>query len=272
MRQIRWFILLAFISPVFVQCQQAPGSGPAAPLLRSGEGFAWASVDGTSKGFGEEATEARLGGLANLLWLRLEGEEWAARMVSFKCKGELNGVRCSNRKGHGKVNLAKATLEGCNLAFLVWSMESAERWKKDYGEGVARYRLDQVFKPFLGNRWKAGETLPVMGAEWTGDSELLRTTPMVLAKWLADPDQEPLLTLCKRLMSGAFDGWITKDSEWWFIVGMAPTALMLSASGDTSTWVAGSNGERSVVLHSPKTLGKMEALARMKEILLLPKK
>lgn len=213
-----------------------------------------------------------MGSLAKLLWLRLEGEEWASRMVTFKCKGELNSIRCWNRKGHGKVDLAKATKESCNLAFLVWSMESEERWKKDYGEGVARYRLERIFKPFLGTRLKAGDSLPALGPEWIGDGDLLRTTPLNMAKWMADPEQEQLLSLCKRMMGGAFDGWIIKGDEWWFKTGTAP---MLSASNDpsgTSAWVAGSNGERSVVLHLPTGRGKAEGLARMKEILLLPKK
>ena len=210
-----------------------------------------------------------MGSLAKLVWLRLEGEDWASRKVSFRCKGELNGVQCWNRKGHGKVDLAKATVESCNLAFLAWSMESAEQWKKEYGEGVARYRMEQAFKPFLGARLKAGDTLPALGPEWIGDGDLLRTTPLAMAKWLADPEQEALHALCKRLFSGIFDGWIFKGAEWWFKTGTAPVPGDPSA---TSAWVAGSNGDLSVVLHLPKGRGKAEGLARMKEILLLPKK
>ncbi|MBL0209738.1 MAG: hypothetical protein IPQ13_02325 [Holophagaceae bacterium] len=254
------------------QAHRPPSAGLAAPALQPGEGFAMASADGASKGFGEAAREDSMGSLAMLLWLRLEGEEWAAKMVSFKCKGELNGLRCWNRKGHGKVDLAKATAESCNLAFLVWSLESAERWKKDYGEGAAKYRLEQVFKPFWGNRVKAGETIPAMGPEWIGDGDLLRTTPLAMAKWLADPDQEPLLSLCKRLMSGAFDGWITKGAEWWFKTGLAPSLPGANDPKGLSTWVAGANGEHVVVLHLPKADGRLDILARLKAILLLPKK
>lgn len=275
MKRMQRFIPLLFVAPLLAQGQQAPVPGMAAPILQPGEGFAWASSDGTSKEFGEATKETSMGSLANLLWLRLEGDEWAARGVSFKCKGELNGAHCWNHKGHGKVDLAKATLESCNLAFLSWSMESAVRWKQDYGDGAARYRLEQVFNPFLGPRLKAGDTLPVLGPEWIGDGELLRTTPLGLAKWLTHPDQDPLLSLCKRLMGGVFDGWITKGAEWWFITGTTPTALVSSVPNDPSrtfTWVVGSNGERSVVLHLPKGRGKAEALGRMKEILLLPKK
>jgi len=260
---------LVLVSRMSAQGSQVPTPGLTAPILQPGEGFAWASADGTSKGFGEDTKEAPMGSLAKLLWLRLEGEEWAARMVTFKCKGVANGVYCWNRKGHGSVNLDKATIESCNLAFLEWSMESAERWKKDYGEGVARYRLEMIFKPFLGNRLKPGDTLPMMSPEWIGDGDLLRTTPLAMAKWLADPEQELLLSLCKRLFGGAFDGWIFMGSEWWFKTGTAPVP------GDpsiTSAWVAGSNGGSSVVLHLPKGRGKAEGLARMKEILLLPKK
>ena len=271
MKKILWAvsISMALAPQVLAETPQVPAPGLAAPILQPGEGFAWAAADGTFKGFGEDTKEAPMGSLAKLLWLRIEGEDWAARRVSFKCKGELNGVHCWNRKGHGKVDLAKATAESCNLAFLVWSMESAERWKKDYGEGAARYRMEQIFKPFWGTRLKAGDTLPVLGPEWIGDGDLLRTTPLNMARWLADPDQEPLLSLCKRLMGGVFDGWITKGSEWWFKTGTAP---ILGDPSGTSAWVAGSNGERSVVLHLPKGRGKAEGLARMKEILLLPKK
>ena len=274
MKRILWAmgIPLALVSQVLAQAQQAPTPGLAAPILQPGEGFAWASADGTFKDFGEDTKEAPMGSLAELLWLRIEGEEWASRVVSFKCKGELNGIHCSNPKGHGKVDLAKATIESCNLAFLVWSMESAERWKKDYGEEVARYRLEHFFKPFLGTRLKPGDTLPALGPEWIGDGDLLRTTPLAMAKWLADPEQEPLLPLCKRLMGGIFDGWITKGSDWWFKTGTAPVLSALNDPSGTSAWVAGSNGERSVVLHLPKGRGKAEGLARMKEILLLPKK
>jgi hypothetical protein len=271
MKTILWVIsaCLVFAPKALAQGTYVPTPGFSAPVLQPGEGFAWASADGTFKDFGEDSKEAPMGSLAELLWLRLEGEEWAARMVSFKCKGELSGLHCWNRKGHGKVDLAKAMVESCNLAFLVWSTESAERWKKDYGEGAARYRLDQVFRSFLGNRLKPGETLPVLGPEWIGDGDLLQTTPLAMAKWLADVEQEPVYNLCKRLLSGAFDGWITKSADWWFKTGASSGPVDSSA---TFTWVVGSNGERSVVLHLPKGRGKMEALARMKEILLLPKK
>ncbi len=252
----------------YAQAPLRPVARLEAPVLRPGEGFAWAAADGTFKSFGE-GQEAPMGGLAKLVWLRLEGEEWSARMVAFKCKGELNGIHCRNRKGHGKVDLAKATIENCDLAFLAWSLESAARWKQDYGESVASYRLDQSFKPFLGPRLKAGDTLPALGPEWIGDGGLLRTTPLAMARWLADPDQEQLQSLCKRLLGGVFDGWITKGSAWWFNAG---TAVAPGDPGSTTVWVAGSNGERSVVLHLPKGRGEAEGLARMKEILSLPKK
>ncbi len=246
------------------------------PVLQPGEGFAMVTVDGGLKAFGDAQKEAPMGSLAKLVWLRLEGDDWAARMVSFKCKGEWNGVHCWNRKGHGKVNLDKATEESCNLAFLAWSMESAERWKKDYGEGVSRLRLERAFGPFLGTRLKAGDTLPTLGPEWIGDGDLLRTTPQAMAKWLADSDQEPLRIHCKRLLGGTFDGWITKGADWWFKTGTAPVT---GDPGATSAWVAGSKegshgetGDTIVVLHLPRGRGKAEGLARMKEILQLPKK
>ncbi len=261
-------ILWAASVPVAVLAQ-APTPAEFNPVLQPGEGFALATPEGAVKAFGEARKEAALGGLAELVWLRLEGDDWGARMVNFKCKGEFNGLRCWNRKGHGKVDLAKAIAESCELAFLAWSLESAERWKKDYGEGVARLRLERAFGPFLGGRLKAGDTLPPLGPEWIGEGDLLRATPETLARWLADPDQEPLRSQCARLLGGAFDGWITKGSDWWFKVG---TAAVPGEPGMTSAWVAGCKGDTAVVLQFPKGRGKAEGLARMKVILQLPKK
>ena len=172
--------------------------------------------DGEVKSYGEARKEAPMGSLAKLLWVRIEGDEWGTRLVSFKCTGEWNGFHCWLKKGHGRVDLAKATAESCNLAYLSWVTESSQRWKIDYGDGVARLRLEEVFKPFLGDRLKAGDTLPTFGPEWVGDGELLRTTPEAMAKWLADPGQYELRNRCKRLLGGTFDGWITKEAAWWF--------------------------------------------------------
>ena len=262
-------ILFAFSVSALALAQAAKVPPALTPVLLPGEGLAIAGPTGLQKGYGESKVEAPMGSLAELLWLRLEGDDWGGRQVAFKCKGEWNGFHCWNPKGHGRVDLAKATSESCNLAFLFWAMQSVEGWKHDYGEGAARLRLELVFKPFLGNRLPAGDVLPVITPAWVGEGDLLRTTPEALATWMADQDQEELRNRFKRLMGGAFDGWIIKGAPWWFKTGIS------KVSGDTTVntiWVAGSDGESTVVLHLPKGRGPTEGLARMKEILHLPKK
>lgn len=256
---------LIAISPSWAQAPQAPAA--EAPALLPGEGLALAEQAGPQQAYGQSQTEAPMGSLAQLLWLSLEGSDWEARSVKFKCKGTWNGFHCSNPKGHGRVDLAKATQEGCTLAYLSWVLESAEYWKKDYGEGAARIRLEQAFRPFLGKRLPPGETLPAFGPAWVGDGDLLRTTPQAMATWLAD--QEDLLNRCKRLMGGVFDGLFTKGAAWWFIPG---TALAPGTAAATSAWVAGSDGQTAVVLFLPRGRGPIEGLARMKAVLRSPKK
>jgi hypothetical protein len=250
---------------------QAPLPAKAVALasqLEPGEGLAIADPDGTVHLYGEATKEAPMGSLAKLAWLRLEGEDWAAMDVRFKCTGQLGPYHCWLPKGHGKVDLAKATQESCNLAFLAWAQMSVERWRRQLGEGAGRARLEDAFSPFLGNRMPPGDTIPEMTPDWVGEGELLRTSPEAMLRWLMDPTQEQLLTQCRRLFLGFFRETF-QETAWWMKTG---TGAVLSDPAATSAWVAGSNSQVIAVLHLPRGKGKAEGLARFRALMGIPEK
>ncbi len=249
---------------------QGPAAAPRpeAPVLLPGEGLAVAGADGQIFTYGEATRETPMGSLAKLLWMRLEGDEWVSLGVTFKCTGEWNGHHCWLAKGHGRVDLGKALQESCNLAFFAWVQMSAERWRRYYGEGVARVRLDEVFGPFLGNRLKAGDGLPVFDPEWIGDGELLRTSPEAMLTWMLDPHQEEAMARCRRTLLG-FTGSMIKNQPWWAKTGTAPCP---GSPGETSAWVAGSNGDVTCVLRLPRGKGRSDGLARFRALMKIPEK
>jgi hypothetical protein len=236
------------------------------PLLKPGEGFAITMGDGEVHAYGAAKQEAPMGQLALLVWMRMEGTEWASRDVRFNCTGKSGPFVCWNHEGHGKVNLAKALRESCNLAFLAWITQSQIQWIADYGEGAARNRMEEVFAPFLGRRLPAGDGLPPLTPAWVGDGDLLRTSPEAFLRWLMEPEQAPVLNFGKRFLAGFWSD--VKDllgkEDWWFKTGTAPVPGDPTA---TSAWVAGGRGEAIVVLHLPRGRGKQEGLVRMREIL-----
>ncbi len=238
------------------------------PQLLSGEGLAIGEADRTVRLYGETSQETPMGSLAKLVWLRLEGEDWSALDPSFKCTGKMGPYHCWLAAGHGKVNLAKATQESCNLAYLAWTMESADRWKRHYGEGAARTRLEEVFRPFLGNRLPPGDKLPEMTPEWVGEGDLLRTSPEAMLEWLMDPSQESMRERAKRVLLGFFTVEFKTD-PWWMKTG---TAAVLSDPAATSAWVVGSNGRTIAVLRLPRGRGKAEGLERFQTLMGLPRK
>lgn len=250
-----------------VGAAQAPVVDFAPPLL-PGEALAVARADGVVRLFGEAQKEAPMGSLAKLVWLRLEGDDWAAQNPVFKCTGQLGTHQCWLPQGHGKVTLAKATQESCNLAYLSWARMSAEGWKRQLGEGAGRARFEEVFRPFLGNRLPPGDTIPDITPEWVGTGELLRTSPEAMLQWLREPSQELLLNRCRRLLLSAFAEQFKEDA-WWMKTG---TAAVLSDPSATSAWVVGSNGRILAVLHLPRGRGKAEGLTRFKVLLGLPAK
>jgi hypothetical protein len=229
------------------------------PLL-PGEGLATSGPEGVRQE-GETSVEAPMGSLAKLIWLRLEGEAWAAQHVTYTCTGRKGTWRCWNQGGHGEVDLPRATELSCNLAFLSWIEASAERWKRDLGEGAARARLEAVFTPFLGHRFPMGDALPTFTPDWVGDGPLLRTSPERMLAWLIQPDQAALRAQCQTLLSVPGEGW-------WMKTGTAPN---LGPRGGTSAWVVGGNGPSMAVLHLPKGRGKAEGLARFRALMETPR-
>jgi hypothetical protein len=239
---------------------------PKAPQLQPGEGLAVAGPDGVVQLFGEAQKEAPMGSLAKLAWLRLEGDDWAAQDVTYKCTGQMGAYHCWLPKGHGKVDLAKATQVSCNLAYLAWARQSSERWQRQLGEGAGRAMLEETFRPFLGDRLPPGDLIPDITPAWIGDGDLLRTSPEAMLQWLLDPNQEQLLRVCRRLLLGVLTEQF-KDNAWWMKTGTAPVP---SDPAVTSAWVVGSNSQVIAVLHLPQGRGKAEGVARFQALMGLP--
>lgn len=204
-----------------------------------------------------------MGSLAKLVWLRIEGTEWGARDLRFTCKGSFEGLPCWKREGHGRVNLSKALQESCNLAFLVWARMSVQRWAQESGEGSVAVRLEEAFRPFLGNRMPVipDGTVPQLGLEWVGDGTLLRTSPSAMLAWLEEPAQEGLHQACLRHLGNILQDPI---GSWWIKTGTAP---VIGDPGATSAWVVGGNGLGFAVLHLPRGRGKAEGTARFKAVM-----
>lgn len=251
--------LLAQSPDLAARRSKAPGlpQGRTAPELRPGEAFALAGPDGAVQAWGEASAEQPLGSLAALVWLRFEGDAWAARDARFKCPGGPGA--CTRPKGHGRVDLAEALRLDCRLALRAWIQESAAQWVEDYGDGVARARLEDAFRPFLGTRLPRADRLPEFGAAWTGEGDLLRTTPAAFMAWLADPAQFELLSRCRRTLgSAAFHlRDLVGSEEWWTHAGM-------DAQG---AWVAGGNGRAAALLRVRGARSADEARARFRAVL-----
>ncbi|MCL1908187.1 MAG: hypothetical protein FWG12_02320 [Holophagaceae bacterium] len=232
------------------------------PVLRPGEGLAVVSQSGEVGEWGDVNTLSPMGNLAKLLWLHLEAEEWESSGVEHRCRGELYDVRCP--KSHGRVDLAKSFKEDCNVAFYVWVNLSRERWKKDYGEGGARMRLNSVFGPFIGNRLPREPALPEkLGTEWFADGELLHAAPGQLVRWLATTSQERLMRAIRKYMLGFSDFAFGSKAKWWIKVSEAPTLQ----DAQKQVWVLGSDGSTIAVLRLPPGVSPKEAQVRFKALL-----
>ncbi|MDR3673552.1 MAG: hypothetical protein P4L36_22095 [Holophaga sp.] len=242
----------------------APSKTPVAPL-QPGEALALCGPDGVPFLFGDATRESPMGCLADLVWLKLEGSEWGAMNVQFNCTGMFQGYACWRPKGHGRVDLAKALQENCDLAFLIWGKVSVQWWLRDYGEGAARARLEDIFGPFLGNRLPPGNDLPAIEPPWVGNGDLLRTSPEAMLHWLSDPAQDETLRLARRLLL-SFRSANYKENMWWVETGTAP-----EGKAAASAWAVGGNGQVLAVLHLPQGKGKADALARFRAILQVPK-
>jgi hypothetical protein len=243
----------------------APPKTPVAPLL-PGEGLALTGPDGLVYEFGESSKEFPMGSLADLVWLKLEGSEWGSMNVQFNCTGTFKGQHCWRPKGHGRVDLATALAESCDLAFLAWGQASVQWWLRDYGEGAARARLEDTFAPFLGKRMPPGENLPDIDPPWVGNGDLLRASPETMLLWLMDPAQDETLRMARRLLL-SFKDYNYKQNVWWIETGAAPAS---AEAGGASAWAAGGNGKIIAVLHLPAGKGKADSLARFRAIMMVP--
>jgi len=254
-----WGALLPAQAP-----QHSPAPGP--PPLQAGEGLAVSGSDGEVHGYGASKAEAAMGVLARLVWLKFEGNEWAARGLTYKCKGTAEALDGAGAKGHGRVDLDGALRADCTRAFLAWMAQSADEWRKVYGEGVARARLDDTFRPFLGGRLPRGETLPAFTPAWPGEGELLRTSPEGFLRWLNDPEQAELLSRCRRTLGSRSFHFkdLAEMEDWWFQAGPGP--------GGAGTWTVGGNGEIVAVLHQPGAGSAAEGVARFKAIMGIKRK
>jgi len=239
---------------------QDPDAPEPRPELLPGEALAMSVDEKPARFFGEAAREHPMGSLAKLVWIRLEGEEWASAGVEFKCTGSDGTHSCWLKKGHGRVDVGKALRESCNLAFLSWAKLSATEWKKYIGEGAGRLHLEEGFRPFLGGRMPPGEQIPPMSLEWVGDGELLRTSPEGMLQWLMDPVQATLIATCRRHLTVK----IGRDESWWIKTGTAPVP---GEPGATSAWVAGGNGQVLAVFHMPRGRGKVEGMERFVKLM-----
>jgi hypothetical protein len=234
------------------------------PPLKAGEGLALALPNGEIQLHGDAGRMAPMGSLAKLLWLRLEGEAWMARSLSFRCTGTWKGFPCWKRDGHGPVDLPRALDESCNLAFLAWAEESLGQDRIRFGEDLARTRLEAVFQPFWGDRIRTGTALPALNPAWVGDGELLPTSPEAFLRWLQAAPQASLRLQARRLLSMS---GTSNTQGWWLKTGTAPTQVR----GVTGAWVAGGDGSRLAVLYLPRGRGKAEGLDRFCQLLGLPR-
>lgn len=266
-RGVRNGLLAVVLAVAPGPARSAEGPGPAAasdgtpasqgrrPDLKPGEGLAVSGPDGEVHGFGASRAETPLGALAWLVWLKLEGAEWASRDVVFRCKGP-----CAGTKGHGRMDLEAAFRLGCRQALLAWIAASAEGWRRDYGEGVARTRLEEAFRPFLADRMPKGEDLPHLDPQWLGEGALLRSSPEAFLAWLNDPGQADLLSRCRRMLgSRAFHFKDLVGAEDWWILADGTGAI-------------GSNGRVVAVLHLPEPRPLPDAVLRFKTLMGAPLK
>ncbi len=255
-------MILGWLVPVLLAAAP-PRRPPVLPPLMPGESLVLAGPDREVYHFGDTASESPMGGLAHLLWVRLEGDAWASGGLEFKCTGKAGPFLCAGGKAHGRVDLPSALQAGCNLAFMGWARMSAERWMDTYGEGAARARMVDVFGPFLGKRMPDGEGLPPLSMAWFGEGDLLRTSPADLLKWLQDPGQEEVVRLYRRLMLSFYDESF-KDNAWWVDAATTP------AVGDpnaTQAWAVGGNSLVLAVLRLPPGSTRAQALARFRTVM-----
>jgi hypothetical protein len=228
------------------------------PVLRPKEGLAFAESNGNASKLGEASALTPMGDLAGLLWLRLEGFDWASRRSTYSCSGKEGALACTTPKGHGRVDIGKAFEQNCRLALLSWVRQSAASWSRLEGEAAGRLKVEEAFGPFAGSRFPKGDKLPAFDLAWVGEGDLLRSSPEQMAAWLVDPAQDGHWGFFKRYGSGFFEGEVG-DFKGWVYLGRA------EAGGQAWTWVAGGQSGHVAVLRMPGTLDRAAALKRFRE-------
>ncbi len=201
-----------------------------------------------------------MGSLAKLVWLRLAGTEWEREGRHFHCTGHWQGYPCWDRAGHGEVDLGGAMKVSCNLAFLAWARERVAAWTQDMGVSATRAKVEAAFKPFLGDRLTPGDVLPELSPQWVGDGDLLRTSPEAFARWLDEPGQAEVRALGARYLRDA----VAKG--WWIKTGTGPVVGHVAGEDGTGAWSAGGDGNRVLVIHLARGHGKVEGIARFREV------
>ncbi len=250
-------LLLLMLATNLAMAQMPKGWKPA---LAPGEEMGVGTAKDGVKVFGTALRPHPLGMLSKFVWLRLQGADWEARELRYRCSGTLEGISCSNPKGHGRVDLGKALKEGCDLAFIIWGRLAVDTWSQESGEGSARLRLEEGFRTFLGRRMPGGDDPPKLGLEWVGEGALLQGSLTEILGWMLEPAQEGLAQQARRYLGNIIQDPI---GDWWIAAG--PSA----APGEAGTWVVGSNGLAYVLLHLSGPTPKAEALSRFKTLLAL---
>lgn len=261
-------LLMACLAGAVLAAAPPRKQPPPAPPLLPGEALTLAGPDQEVYRYGDTATEGPMGGLSHLVWVQLEGDGWASADMQFKCSGTMGPFHCTAPKGHGRVDLTKAMMTSCNLAFLAWANHSAQRWQLDYGDGPARTRLLEAFQPFLGNRLPEGDDVPELNMAWFGEGDLLRTSPDALLRWLMDPGQEFAVRLYRRCLLNVYDETF-KQNPWWIDAELTPVP---GAPGQSQGWAVGGNGLIIAVLRLPPGSTRQQAQERFFAILVGPKK
>ncbi|HJU83385.1 MAG TPA: hypothetical protein VJ600_04175 [Holophagaceae bacterium] len=229
----------------------------AGPKLRPGEALVVADPDGKITVQGEAAVEHPVGALAEIIWLKVAGAEWAGYDVYYVC----SDPACQPPKGHGRVDMKKALHDGCDAAFLYWANFVREDWIRVDGDGVTRMNLKSAFGPFLGDRFKDEGPVPQFDAPWIGRGELLRASPSGFMAWYMDAQNSDVRTRIRELLGGFFHG-IFDRKTWWF----------KAAPSSAGTWVLGSDGKSAALLYLPTPETNSTAMERLRTLLGLPGK
>jgi hypothetical protein len=256
-------VLMACLATVAMGAAPPKRQPPPPPLL-PGEALTLVGPDQEVYRYGDTATEGPMGGLSHLVWVQLEGDAWASADLQYKCSGKMGPFQCSAPKGHGRVDLQKALMTSCNLAFLTWAHLSADRWQLDYGDGPARARLVEAFQPFLGDRLPEGNDVPDLTLAWVGEGDLLRTSPEALLRWLMDPGQEFAVRLYRRCLLSVYDESFKKNA-WWIDAETTPAA---GAPGKFQGWAVGGNELVLAVLRLPPGTTRQDAQNRFLTVLM----